>query len=59
VDDFRQLTRRDVSKIAKLLNERPGKIPDFKTPYEAFLELHWELPNTKPKTNPLYYNNLH
>jgi IS30 family transposase len=39
VDDFRELTQRDVSKIAKLLNDRPQKTLDFRTPYEVFSEL--------------------
>jgi IS30 family transposase len=39
VDDFRQLTQRDVSRIARLLNERPRKTLDFKTPKEVFLDL--------------------
>jgi hypothetical protein len=39
VDDFRQLTQREVSKIARLLNERPRKTLDFRTPYEVFSEL--------------------
>jgi IS30 family transposase len=39
VDDFRELTRRDVSRIARLLNERPRKTLDFRTPYEVFSEL--------------------
>jgi IS30 family transposase len=38
-DDFRQLTQRDVSKIARLLNERPRKTLDFRTPYEVFSDL--------------------
>jgi hypothetical protein len=36
VDDFRKLTRRDVSRIAGLLNERPRKTLGFRTPYEVF-----------------------
>jgi IS30 family transposase len=44
--DFRELTQRDVSKIARLFNghpnrhprERPRKTLDVKTPYEV-LEL--------------------
>jgi IS30 family transposase len=39
VNDFRQLTQREVSKIARLLNERPRKTLDFRTPYEVFSEL--------------------
>jgi IS30 family transposase len=39
VSDFRRLTQRDVSKISKLLNERPRKTLDFKTPKEIFLNL--------------------
>jgi IS30 family transposase len=39
VDDFRELTQRDVSRIAKLLNDRPRKTLDFRTPYEVFSEL--------------------
>jgi IS30 family transposase len=36
VNDFRQLTQRDVSKIARLLNERPRRTLDFRSPYEVF-----------------------
>jgi IS30 family transposase len=39
VDDFRGLTQRDVSIIAKKLNERPRKTLDFKTPKQAFSQL--------------------
>jgi hypothetical protein len=39
VNDFRQLIQREASKIARLLNERPRKTLDFRTPYEAFSEL--------------------
>jgi IS30 family transposase len=39
VNDFRQLTQREVSKIARLLNGRPRKTFDFRTPYEIFSEL--------------------
>jgi IS30 family transposase len=40
ISNFRQLTQRDVSKIARLLNERPRKTLDFKSPKEIFLNLH-------------------
>jgi IS30 family transposase len=39
IDDFRTVTQRDVSKIAKLLNERPRKTLDWKTPKEVLSEL--------------------
>jgi IS30 family transposase len=39
VDDFRAVTQRDVTRIARLLNERPRRILDFRTPYEVFSEL--------------------
>jgi IS30 family transposase len=39
VDDFRELTQRDVSRIARLLNDRPRKTRDFRTPYEVSSEL--------------------
>jgi IS30 family transposase len=39
VTDFRDLIRRNVSKIARLLNERPRKMLDFRIPQEAFSEL--------------------
>jgi IS30 family transposase len=39
VTDFRELARRDVSKTARLLNERPRKTLGFRTPYEVFSEL--------------------
>jgi IS30 family transposase len=39
VDDFRAVTRRDVTRIARLLHEGPRKTRDFRRPYEAFPEL--------------------
>jgi IS30 family transposase len=39
-EDFRELTQRDISKITRLLNERPKKTLDFRTPYEVFFQLH-------------------
>jgi IS30 family transposase len=39
VDAFRELTRWDVSIIAKKLNERPRKTLDFKTPEQVFSQL--------------------
>jgi IS30 family transposase len=39
IDDFRELTQRDVSIIAKKLNERPRKTHDFKTPQQVFSQL--------------------
>ena len=39
IDDFRELTQRDVARIARLLNERPRKTLDFKTPKEVFSHL--------------------
>jgi IS30 family transposase len=39
VGDFRELTQRDVSRIARLLNERPRKTLDYKTPQEVFSQL--------------------
>jgi hypothetical protein len=44
VDDFRKLTRREVLRAAILLNERPIKILDFRTPYDVFSELSQDLP---------------
>ena len=35
VDDFRKLSQYDVSHVARLLNERPGKTPGFIAPKEA------------------------
>jgi IS30 family transposase len=45
VDDFRKLSQRAISKIARLLNERPRRTLDFRTPYEVFSELRQELPS--------------
>jgi IS30 family transposase len=39
VDDFRELTQREVSRIARLLNERPRKTLDYQTPQEVFSQL--------------------
>jgi IS30 family transposase len=39
IDDFRELTRRDVSIIAEKLNERPRQTLDFKTPKQVFSQL--------------------
>jgi hypothetical protein len=44
-EDFRKLNQGDVSKIAGLLNERPRKTLDFRTPYEVFSKLRQELPS--------------
>jgi IS30 family transposase len=44
-DDFRKLTRWDVSRIAGLLNGRPRKTLDWKTLKEVFLNLRQELPS--------------
>jgi transposase, IS30 family len=39
VDDFRDLDQYAVSRVARLLNERPRKALDYKTPMEALAEL--------------------
>ena len=39
VDDFRKLSQYDVSRVARLLNERPRKTLDFITPKEAIANL--------------------
>jgi IS30 family transposase len=39
VNDFRELTRRDVSLIAKKIDERPRKTLDFKIPKQVFSQL--------------------
>jgi IS30 family transposase len=38
-DDFKKLTQRDVSKIARRLNGRPRKTLGYRTPYEVFMKL--------------------
>ncbi|GHV57600.1 hypothetical protein AGMMS49579_23700 [Spirochaetia bacterium] len=45
INDFRELTQRDVSRIARLLNERPRQTLDFKTPKEVFSLLRQEFPS--------------
>jgi IS30 family transposase len=39
VDDFRSLKQHDISRVAKLLNERPRKTLGYKTPQEALESL--------------------
>jgi transposase, IS30 family len=39
IDDFRKLDQYSVSRVARLLNERPRKALDYKTPKEALAEL--------------------
>jgi len=39
IDDFRTLKQRDVSRIARLLNERPRQTLDYRTPKEVLAEL--------------------
>jgi IS30 family transposase len=39
VEDFRQLSQRDVSRVARLLNERPRQTLGFKTPMQVFPHL--------------------
>lgn len=39
IDDFRTLNQRAVSRIAKLLNERPRQTLGYKTPKQALAEL--------------------
>jgi IS30 family transposase len=39
-DDFRELTRRDVPRIAASLNDRPRKTLDWKPPKEVLFGLH-------------------
>jgi hypothetical protein len=48
-EDFRKLNQGDVLKIAGLLNERPRKTLDFRTPYEVFSKLRQELPSAGGK----------
>jgi IS30 family transposase len=38
-DDFRELTRRDVSRMAASLNDRPRKTLEWKTPKEVLFGL--------------------
>jgi len=37
--DFSKFTRKEIKYVQKLLNERPRKTLDFKTPKEKFKEL--------------------
>ncbi len=37
--DFRQVTRKEVKRVQKLLNERPRKTLNWQTPYEAMQKL--------------------
>ena len=39
ITDFRKLTQREVSRIARLLNERPRMTLGYKTPKEMFENL--------------------
>jgi hypothetical protein len=59
VDDFRELSPRDVSRIARLLNERPRKSLDYRTPYEVFSELREELPGAGLKKIHIIKNYEH
>ena len=34
--DFTKVTRREIKRVQRLLNERPRKTLDFRTPFEAF-----------------------
>ena len=37
--DFRKVTRREIKKVQHLLNGRPRKVLEFKTPYEVMQNL--------------------
>lgn len=37
--DFSRLTRREIKRVQHLMNERPRKVLDWRSPYEAFKEL--------------------
>ena len=37
--DFSKLTRRQIKRVQHLMNERPRKVLDWRSPYEAFNEL--------------------
>jgi len=37
--DFTKVSRKEIKRVQQLLNERPRKVLDFRTPYEAMQEL--------------------
>lgn len=37
--DFSKLTRRHIKRVQHLMNERPRKVLDWRSPYEAFNKL--------------------
>jgi IS30 family transposase len=37
--DWKNITQRDLNKIAKFINNRPMKLSGFKTPYQVFFAL--------------------